>query len=110
MMYCIDQCISLVGWCAKDPNILRRVGHILLQLPFAPQRNPRQIFIADDCFQLSRIPRDRVVEVVIKSTEKLFGSMSFINSSLFENLKEILLFFFIYSSEWRNIPNFPSLL
>ncbi|XP_021909346.1 outer envelope protein 64, chloroplastic [Carica papaya] len=74
--------LDAVGWCAKDPNILRRVGHILLQLPFAPQRNPRQIFIADDCFQLSRIPRDRVVEVVIKSTEKLFGRQVLKHESL----------------------------
>jgi hypothetical protein len=65
----------LAGWFAKDPNILRRVGHVLLQLPYAVQRSPRQIIIADDCFQLLKIPVDRVAQVVIKSTEKLFGSM-----------------------------------
>lgn len=47
---------------------------MLLQLPFAAQRSPRQIIIADDCFELLKIPADRVVQVVIKSTEKLFGS------------------------------------
>ncbi|PSS26689.1 Translocon at the outer membrane of chloroplasts like [Actinidia chinensis var. chinensis] len=69
----ISSSFDTVGWFAKDPNILRRVGHVLLQVPFALQRNPRNIIIADDCFQLMKIPIDRVAQVVIKSSEKLFG-------------------------------------
>lgn len=69
----ISTSLDTVGWFARDPNILRRVGHVLLQLPFGAQRSPRQIIIADDCFELLKIPVDRVVQVVIKSTEKLFG-------------------------------------
>ena len=69
--------IPFSGWFAKDPNILRRVGHILLQAPFAMQRSPRQIVIADDCFQHINVPLDRSSQVVVKTTEKLFGSMSF---------------------------------
>ncbi|GLU12900.1 hypothetical protein SLE2022_295560 [Rubroshorea leprosula] len=69
----ISTSLGTVGLFAKDPNILRRVGHVLLQLPFAAQRSPRQIIVADDCFQLLKIPVDRVAQVVIKSTEKLFG-------------------------------------
>lgn len=69
--------IIIAGWFAKDPIILRRVGHLLLQVPFAVQRNPRSIIIADDCFQLVKNSVDRVAPVVIKSTEKLFGSMFF---------------------------------
>ncbi|KDP23937.1 hypothetical protein JCGZ_27097 [Jatropha curcas] len=65
--------LDTVGWFAKDPNVLRRVGHLLLQVPFGVQRNPRQIIIADDFFQLLKIPVDRVAQVVIRSTEKLFG-------------------------------------
>ena len=57
---------------------MRRVGHILLQVPFIIQRSPRQIIIADDCFQHLRVPLDRSSQVVIKSTEKLFGSMFFL--------------------------------
>jgi len=63
------------GWFAKDPSTLRRVGHILLQAPFAPQRYPRQIIIADDCFQHANVPLDRSSQVVVKTTEKLYGSM-----------------------------------
>ena len=64
-----------IGWFAKDPSILRRVGHVLLRLPYADLCQPRRIIIADDCFQLSKIPANRIIRVVTKSTEKLFGSM-----------------------------------
>jgi Asp-tRNA(Asn)/Glu-tRNA(Gln) amidotransferase A subunit family amidase len=36
-------------------------------------RQPRGIIIADDCFQLTKIPNDQTVNVVTRSTEKLFG-------------------------------------
>lgn len=79
--------VSCAGWFARDPNVLRRVGHVLLQLPFGIQRNPQQIIIADDCFELPKFPVDRIVQVVIKSTEKLYGSKFF----CFIPLAEILL-------------------
>ncbi|KAJ0976054.1 hypothetical protein J5N97_018019 [Dioscorea zingiberensis] len=69
----VSPSIDTTGWFAKDPNILRRVGHVLLQLPYAGPQQPRHIIIADDCFQLSKIPANRIMQVVIKSTEKLFG-------------------------------------
>ncbi|KAG7578216.1 Amidase signature (AS) superfamily [Arabidopsis thaliana x Arabidopsis arenosa] len=69
----VSTSLDSVGWFARDPNTLRRVGHVLLQLPFATQRNPRQIILADDCFQLLNIPVDQITQVVIKSAEKLFG-------------------------------------
>jgi Asp-tRNA(Asn)/Glu-tRNA(Gln) amidotransferase A subunit family amidase len=74
--------LDTVGWFAKDSSVLRRVGHVLLQVPFVPQRNPRNIFIADDCFQLSKIPSDRVTQAVIKSTEKLFGRQALKHENL----------------------------
>ena len=74
---CLTFKITIAGWFAKDTTILRRVGHVLLQVPFLVQRNPRSIIIADDCFQLLNIPGDKVAQAVIKSTEKLFGSMFF---------------------------------
>ncbi|KAF2298323.1 hypothetical protein GH714_022213 [Hevea brasiliensis] len=61
------------GWFARDPVILNRVGRILLQLPDVDLVRPRQIFIAEDCFQLSSIPNNRVSQVLVKSVEKLFG-------------------------------------
>lgn len=66
---------SCAGWFARDPGMLRRVGHVLLQLSYADTRSPRNIVIADDCFELLKIPVNRIAQVVIKSSEKLFGSM-----------------------------------
>uniref|UniRef100_A0A0D6QUE1 Amidase domain-containing protein n=1 Tax=Araucaria cunninghamii TaxID=56994 RepID=A0A0D6QUE1_ARACU len=76
------QSLDTVGWFARDPEILLRVGHILLQLPFMEFRPPRRIIIADDCFQLTNIPRDQTVSVVIRSTEKLIGGQVLNNISL----------------------------
>ncbi|KAI3735694.1 hypothetical protein L6452_15202 [Arctium lappa] len=69
----VSTSFDTVGWFATDPSILRRIGQVLLQVPFAVQRNPRNVVIADDCFQLSKIPIDRLTQVVIRSTENLFG-------------------------------------
>ncbi|OAY46519.1 outer envelope protein 64, chloroplastic [Manihot esculenta] len=82
----VSASLDTVGWFAKDPNVLRHVGHLLLQLPFGIQRHPRQIIISEDCFQLLKIPVDRIMQVVIKSTEKLFGRQVLRH----ENLEDIL--------------------
>ncbi|KAG9458606.1 hypothetical protein H6P81_003114 [Aristolochia fimbriata] len=68
----VSPSLDTIGWFAKDPSVLRRVGHVILQLGYAESR-PRHVIIADDCFQLLKIPKARVTQVVIKSTEKLFG-------------------------------------
>ncbi|KAG5398401.1 hypothetical protein IGI04_020215 [Brassica rapa subsp. trilocularis] len=78
----VSSSLDSVGWFARDPNTLRRVGHVLLHLPFATQRNPRQIIVADDYFQLLKIPVDRITQVVTKSAEKLFGKQSLKHQSL----------------------------
>ncbi|WVZ60231.1 hypothetical protein U9M48_010282 [Paspalum notatum var. saurae] len=65
--------LDTIGWFARDPSVLRRVGHLLLRLPYADIRQPRHFYIADDCFELSKIPARRLTQVVTKSVEKLFG-------------------------------------
>jgi hypothetical protein len=54
--------------------VLRHVGHLLLR-PYADIRPPRHFYIADDCFELSKVPTRKLTQVVTKSVEKLFGSM-----------------------------------
>eukprot|EP00262_Sarcandra_glabra_P004369 TRINITY_DN15334_c0_g1_i1.p1 TRINITY_DN15334_c0_g1~~TRINITY_DN15334_c0_g1_i1.p1 ORF type:complete len:653 (-),score=115.88 TRINITY_DN15334_c0_g1_i1:547-2319(-) len=78
--------LDTIAWFARDPSILRRVGHLLLQLPYAESRMPRHIIIADDCFQLLKIPMSRVTQVVIRSTEKLFGRQVLNHANLGEYL------------------------
>jgi len=67
------QSLDTVGWFARDPTILRKVGHILLQLPYMDVRQPRRILIADDCFKLSLIPNEHTVGAVIRSVQKIIG-------------------------------------
>ncbi|KAL0287442.1 UNVERIFIED_CONTAM: Outer envelope protein 64, mitochondrial [Sesamum angustifolium] len=68
-----SQSLDAVGCLAFDPSVLHRVGHSLLQLnPLEPKRT-RCIIIADDLFQLSKVPMQKIVHVVSKVTEKLSG-------------------------------------
>ncbi|KAK7837392.1 amidase 1 [Quercus suber] len=67
------QSFDSMGWFARDPVILNRVGRVLMQLPDVDPVNPSQIIIAEDCFQLSAIPSDRLTEPLLKSVNKLFG-------------------------------------
>lgn len=66
-----------VGWFASDPSLLHRVGYALLRLsPLEPKRT-RHIIIADDLFQLSKVPPQKTVSVVSKAIEKLSGCKFF---------------------------------
>ncbi|KAM7478014.1 hypothetical protein LguiA_026227 [Lonicera macranthoides] len=62
-----------LGWFARDPLILNRIGQVLLQLPHVDPVTPTNIIIAEDCFKLLSIPSDRVTKVLIKSIDKIFG-------------------------------------
>ncbi|KAL5710486.1 amidase [Ranunculus cassubicifolius] len=67
------QSFDTVGWFARDPVILNRVGRVLLQIPDADSVQPSCFLVPDDCFQLLNIPSDRLTQVIINSVEKLFG-------------------------------------
>ncbi|RDX82585.1 Amidase 1, partial [Mucuna pruriens] len=67
------QSFDTVGWFARDPMILSRVGSVILQLPDVEPIRPTSIIIAEDCFQLSSIPYDVVTRTVTKAVEKLYG-------------------------------------
>ncbi|KAL7125148.1 hypothetical protein ABFS83_14G096400 [Erythranthe nasuta] len=68
-----SQSLDTVGCLASDPSVLHRVGHVLLQLNFLEPKKTRSIIIADDLFQLSKVPIQKTVHVVRKATEKLSG-------------------------------------
>ncbi|KAL3651630.1 Outer envelope protein 64, mitochondrial [Castilleja foliolosa] len=68
-----SQSLDAVGCLASDPSVLHRVGHVLLQLnPLVPKKM-RCIIIADDLFQLCKVPIQRTVHIVTKAMEKLPG-------------------------------------
>eukprot|EP00249_Psilotum_nudum_P023733 c28964_g1_i6 orf=348-2147(+) len=66
------QSLDTAGWFARDTTILRKVGHVLLQLPYTDFKQPRRIIISDDCFRLSTVPKERSLDVAVKSIEKAF--------------------------------------
>ncbi|CAN1232785.1 Amidase 1 [Linum perenne] len=70
------QSFDTVGWFARDPLILKRIGQSLLHLSDQNTVILSQVIIADDCFELSSIPRDRLTQGLISSVEKLFGEDS----------------------------------
>ncbi|CAI0391927.1 unnamed protein product [Linum tenue] len=69
------QSFDTVGWFARDPMILKRVGHTLLHFPDLDAAViPTQVIVADDCFELSSIPQDRIPGILVSSVEKLYGA------------------------------------
>ncbi|CAI9104037.1 OLC1v1002645C3 [Oldenlandia corymbosa var. corymbosa] len=68
-----SQNLDTIGCFARDPSILHRVGHVLLQLSRVELRKTRRLLIADDLFQLSKVPKWKTVGVVKTVAEKLSG-------------------------------------
>lgn len=68
------QSFDTVGWFARDPVILKRVGRILFQLHNTTPNTPTKILVPRDCFELQTFPGNYLTEVLVKAMEKLYGS------------------------------------
>ncbi|KAJ6715383.1 AMIDASE 1 [Salix viminalis] len=68
-----SQSLDTVGWLARDPSILLRVGNALLKLNTVEPRRARCLIFADDLFQLSKIPKQKAEGVISKAVENLSG-------------------------------------
>ncbi|KAK0589716.1 hypothetical protein LWI29_017728 [Acer saccharum] len=68
-----SQTLDTVGWFARNPSVLHRVGHVLLQLNAVEPRRSRRLVFADDLFQLSKVPKQKTVHVISKAIESLSG-------------------------------------
>lgn len=68
-----SQSLDTVGWLARDPSILLRVGHTLLKLNTVEPRRARRLVFADDLFQLSKVPKQKAEGVINKAIENLSG-------------------------------------
>ncbi|XP_016487874.2 amidase 1 [Nicotiana tabacum] len=68
------QSFDTVGWFARDPLILKQVGRVLLQSPQVNSVHPTNIIIAEDCFKLLDSKSNQLIEVLVNSVEKLYGS------------------------------------
>ncbi|CAI8603401.1 unnamed protein product [Vicia faba] len=105
------QSFDTVGWFARDPKILSRVGHVLLQSPQVTPVRPTQVIIAEDCFQLSSIPYDVVPRTVIKAVQKLYGDDVLRREILGEYVKTKVsgLKHFMSEENTNQVYNIPSL-
>ncbi|KAK7328149.1 hypothetical protein VNO77_22245 [Canavalia gladiata] len=70
------QSLDTVGWFARDPSVLHRVGLVLLQLNLVEHKRTRRIIFADDLFQLSKVPSQKTVYIICKAIEKMSGYQS----------------------------------
>ncbi|XP_061970390.1 outer envelope protein 64, mitochondrial [Populus nigra] len=68
-----SQSLDTIGWLARDPSILLRVGHTLLKLNTVEPRRARRLMFADDLFQLSKVPKQKAEGVISKAIENLSG-------------------------------------
>ncbi|XP_010549880.1 PREDICTED: amidase 1 [Tarenaya hassleriana] len=82
------QSFDTVGWFAREPAILRRVGCVLLQLPDLNDMKPSKMIIADDCFKLSSVPPDWMIRSIVRAAEKLFGGEIVKNVNLGDYIEE----------------------
>lgn len=70
------QSLDTVGWFARDPSVLHRVGLVLLPLNSVELKRTRRITFADDLFQLSKVPSQKTVYTIGKAIENLSGYQS----------------------------------
>ncbi|KAK4273482.1 hypothetical protein QN277_021872 [Acacia crassicarpa] len=108
----LAQSFDTVGWFARDPVILSRVGRVLLQLPEVTPIRPTRIIIADDCFQRSSIPHNLVAETFSKAVQKLYGDDVLKHEILGDYVKvrvPSLRHFMTDNSQSDQVYNIPSL-
>ncbi|XP_066320707.1 outer envelope protein 64, mitochondrial-like [Miscanthus floridulus] len=67
-----SQSLDTIGWFARDPCILHRVG-ILLPAAAGVLKQTRQIVFADDCFQLLKVSNQKTVHAIKNAVQALRG-------------------------------------
>ncbi|WOK95988.1 amidase 1 [Canna indica] len=68
------QSFDTVGWFARDPITLTRVGQVMLQSSSDATMPPARVVIPEDCFQHLGSPSDQISQILRKSVEKVLGS------------------------------------
>ncbi|KAK7314974.1 hypothetical protein VNO77_33506 [Canavalia gladiata] len=68
------QSLDTIGWFARDPSILDKVGRVLLGKAEKSSTRPSRIFIAEDCFQLSSIPQSVLTETALKAIQDKYAA------------------------------------
>lgn len=82
------QSFDTVGWFARDPLILKQVGRVLLQSD-PHSVGLTNIIVAEDCFKLLDSKSNQLIETMVNSVQKLYGSTHMIKyASLGDYIEE----------------------
>ncbi|KAF8729884.1 hypothetical protein HU200_017345 [Digitaria exilis] len=87
-----SQSLDTIGWFARDPSVLRRVGEVLLPATAGGLKQTRQFVFADDCFQLLMVSNQKTVHAIKNAVKTLPG---------YQPLKHINIGQYLYS----NVPS-----
>ncbi|AQK75017.1 Amidase [Zea mays] len=68
-----SQSLDTIGWFARDPCILHRVGEVLLPAAVGGLKQTRQFVFADDCFQLLKVSNQKTVHAIKNAVQALRG-------------------------------------
>ncbi|GJM86888.1 hypothetical protein PR202_ga02787 [Eleusine coracana subsp. coracana] len=68
-----SQSLDTIGWFARDPRVLHRVGDILLPAAVGGVKQTRQIVFADDCFEFLKISNQKTVNAIKNGIQTLPG-------------------------------------
>ncbi|KAL6911513.1 hypothetical protein ACP4OV_000318 [Aristida adscensionis] len=68
-----SQSLDTIGWFARDPCVLHRVGEALLPAAAGLRKQTRQIVFADDCFQLLKVSNQKTVHAIKHALQTLPG-------------------------------------
>ncbi|CAM0944083.1 unnamed protein product [Alopecurus aequalis] len=68
-----SQSLDTIGWLARDPQILHRIGDVLLPASAGGLKGKRQLVFADDCFELLKVPNQKTMHVIESAVDTLPG-------------------------------------
>uniref|UniRef100_A0A0A9D4E8 Amidase domain-containing protein n=1 Tax=Arundo donax TaxID=35708 RepID=A0A0A9D4E8_ARUDO len=68
-----SQSLDTIGWFARDPCVLHRVGDVLLPAAAGGLKQTRQIVFAEDCFQLLKASNQKTVHAIKNAVQTLPG-------------------------------------
>ncbi|XP_062221969.1 outer envelope protein 64, mitochondrial-like [Phragmites australis] len=68
-----SQSLDTIGWFARDPCVLHRVGDVLLPAAAGGLKQSKQIVFADDCFQFLKVYNQKIVHAIKYAVQTLPG-------------------------------------
>ncbi|XP_062220342.1 outer envelope protein 64, mitochondrial-like [Phragmites australis] len=68
-----SQSLDTIGWFARDPCVLHRVGGVLLPAAASGLKQTRQIVFANDCFQFLKVSNQKAVHAIKNAIQTLPG-------------------------------------